>query len=383
MEEDAFREKFAAEVRRRRDDPHAWRRERKPNGDPRMSMYGISFRLSNRISLEGFDARVVFATADQREQICEKLQSAMQLFQLYAPVRFACFRRDVARIYVGPIPARAQWINDSKLCALDFDHLRALSTTPSSVALTLVHEGMHARLDRAGFGYDEGLRSRIEDLCIRAEALVACRMPDGERLAARAEQKRSQFDPEFWTDEAHLDRMRAYGTSRGWLGTVAFRIGYVLRRVANARRDRRGFDMIPAAWAAVWVIALSPFTVTQSVHNHRGSLDGSIPLLALVVFVLSPAVWGAASGAAFAVWIALAGAHGGRHALRPRPILLGGLLSVFVAPFLLGTAWASIDTPRTLSLPWRAVALVSAVVNVVLALGSWMVFMRESTEASA
>lgn len=345
-------------------------------------MYGLFFRISTRISLEGFDARVAFPTADQRELVREKLQSALQLIQLYAQVRFACFRRDVARIYVGPIPARAQWINDSRMCAVDFDWLHNSSTTPTMVALTLVHEGMHARLFRAGFGYDESVRWRIEDLCIRAEGIVARRMPDGERLAACAEKKRAQFDAESWTDEAHLDYMREQGKSRGWHGTLAFRVGYVLRRVANARRDRRGFSGIPVAWAAAWVVALSPFTVAQSLHARRDLIDRSTPLWALAAFVLSPALWGSISGGGFAVWVALAGAHGGNHSLRPAPILLGGLVSVFVVPFLLGAGWMSIASPHSLALPWRAVALVSAIVNVVLAIASWMMFMREPIEVS-
>jgi hypothetical protein len=348
-----------------------------------MSLYGFSFRISNPLDLEGFDARATFPTAEQRKTIREELLSALQLIQLYAPVRFACFRRDVAQIYVGPIPASAQWINDSRMCAVDFDWLQGSSTTPTMVALTLIHEGMHARLCRAGFGYDEGVRWKIEDLCIRAEGIVARRMPDGERLAARVEQKRAQFDPERWTDEGHLDYMREQSKSRGWHGTVAFRVGYVLRRVATARRDRRGFNNIPAAWAAAWVVALSPFTVAQSLHSRRENLDGSIPLWALALFVLAPAVWGAVNGAGFAVWVALAGAHGGSSAVRPRAIVYAGFLSAAVAPFLLGAVWTSIASPRALALPWRAVALVSAVVNVLLALGSWMVFMRESNEAPA
>ena len=348
-----------------------------------MSIYGLPFRISHRISIEGFDARIAPSTADEREYIREKLRAALEIIQVNAPVRFACLRRDVARIYVGPIPALGQWIDDAKMCALDFDYLQRSSTSPSGLALTLVHEGMHARLIRAGFGYDENVRARIEDLCIRAEVIVARRMPDGEQLAAHAERRRNSFDSDFWTDAAHHERMREHSEGYGWLGRLGFRVGELLLRVRGARQESRGIFTAGALWAASWVVVLSPFTISQCVHARKTVSPGATSIWVLILFVLSPALWGAANGAAFASWIMLFGQYREGKSFRLQRLLLVGFLCGIVSLFLLGTVWASLDTARDLILPWQMLTFVTGALDTGLALGTWTLITRESSEALA
>jgi hypothetical protein len=346
-----------------------------------MSMYGLPFRLSHRISVSGFDARVAPSTAAEREYIREKLHAALQLIQLHAPVRFAYLRRDVLRIYVGPIPALGQWITDAKMCALNFDYLQRSSTVPGRLALTIIHEGMHARLRRAGFGYDESVRARIEDLCICAEVIVARRVPDGGQLAMDAEQRRTSFDAEFWTNAAHHERMRVASEAYGWLGRLGFQIGELLLRLRGARQESHGIFTVSALWAASWLLVLSPFTITQWVHARKSFAAGAPPIWALILFVLSPALWGALYGAAFALWITLFGQYRDGKSFRLQRLLLVGFLCGISSLFLLGTAWASLDTARDLVLPWQMLTFITGALNTGLSLGTWALMTRASNEA--
>src|SRR6266404_8475502 len=64
---------------------------------------------------------------------------------------------------------RAYWNGDSRLCVLTESYVQSSAHQPESITCTLVHEAMHARLDKAGVRYREGRRAAIEVLCAMAE----------------------------------------------------------------------------------------------------------------------------------------------------------------------------------------------------------------------
>ena len=62
-----------------------------------------------------------------------------------------------------------------RACGLGADHV--LCDPSASIAMTLVHEATHARLDQAGILYTAELRPRIERLCVRQKIDFCQRVP--------------------------------------------------------------------------------------------------------------------------------------------------------------------------------------------------------------
>ena len=70
----------------------------------------------------------------------------------------------------------------------------------------MVHEGTHARLERAGFPFRGNNRHRIERICINSELLVARRFLDSEELQAWVETHLAGATPDQYTNLAFHQR---------------------------------------------------------------------------------------------------------------------------------------------------------------------------------
>jgi hypothetical protein len=187
--------------------------------------HAFNFCFGRRIALRGFDVRALLPQKDEWVRIRHRLDAAFVLLERYAPARFAMLQRDIRRVWVTGIPSRGAFVRERAMCVLDFDFVTGDSTRHEEIALTMVHEGTHARLARAGFGYEEQLRARIERLCIGSELVVARRLPAAEELVAETFE-RLTWDDATWSSEAirhrHLDALQ----DLGWAG----RLGYSLAR---------------------------------------------------------------------------------------------------------------------------------------------------------
>jgi hypothetical protein len=160
-------------------------------------------------------------------QISTKLAGAMQLLSQYAPVRLTALQRDLPRLFIVPLHNIAECHYGATMCLVQFEYVAAVQTSPLQLAMTLVHEGTHARLLRAGFSYEEPMRRRVESLCVLSEILLARRIPDADADIAGAE-RRLQRSDEYWTDAAALEPLR----NMGLFGKVAY---YPLRLVLYFR----------------------------------------------------------------------------------------------------------------------------------------------------
>jgi hypothetical protein len=67
-------------------------------------------------------------------------------------------------------------------CVLDERYVLSETTTLEQIALTIIHEATHARLERCGIDYDEKLRQRIEAVCLRREFAFVAKLPNGAKL---------------------------------------------------------------------------------------------------------------------------------------------------------------------------------------------------------
>ena len=93
-----------------------------------------------------------------------------------------------------------------------------------------MHEGAHARLLRAGVGYAEPARARVERICVGQEAAFARRLPDGAALVAEALARRdapARARPELYSNRAQ--RARALAWPRRELRELGRLVAEVLR----------------------------------------------------------------------------------------------------------------------------------------------------------
>jgi hypothetical protein len=103
------------------------------------------------------------------EDALERLDEALGLIERYQPWRLRHLRRDVETIHVVRFPCRGAWIAEQGACVTELTFLARRDITAAPVASSIIHEGMHARVDRMGVSRSNRDRAREERLCRRAE----------------------------------------------------------------------------------------------------------------------------------------------------------------------------------------------------------------------
>ena len=111
------------------------------------------------------NTRPDIATAD----VLARLDEALALIERYQPWRLRHLRRDLDEIRVVRFPCRGAWIPNEGACVTELTFLARRDISAAPVASSIIHEGMHARVDRMGVSRDGRDRAREERLCRRAE----------------------------------------------------------------------------------------------------------------------------------------------------------------------------------------------------------------------
>jgi hypothetical protein len=126
----------------------------------------------------------------ETEQVFGRANAVLALVERYQPWRLAHMRRDLAMIVVKRFACRGAYFPDIRACLLELTFMVNPGFSDAQVAATLVHEGMHARLDRfcAYFGVPAfpHERARHERICRRAELEWGLAVPDGDAVVQRA-----------------------------------------------------------------------------------------------------------------------------------------------------------------------------------------------------
>ena len=124
------------------------------------------------------------------EQVLRRTDAVIGLVERYQPWRVRHLRRDLARILVQRFACRGAYFPDERTCLLELTFVVNPGFTEAQVAATLVHEGMHARLDRfcERFGVPPfpHRRARHERICRRAELEWGLAVPNGDAVVRRA-----------------------------------------------------------------------------------------------------------------------------------------------------------------------------------------------------
>lgn len=120
--------------------------------------------------VRGFSVVVDNTRPDIRtEDVLARLGESLALVEQYQPWRLAHLRRDLAHIRVMRFPTRGAYFPEHRACLVELTFLNRRDIGPATVASTIVHEGMHARVHRMGVSSENRDRAHEERICRRAE----------------------------------------------------------------------------------------------------------------------------------------------------------------------------------------------------------------------
>ena len=146
---------------------------------------------TERRTVRGIPVAVTNTREDvSTERVFERAEAVLALVQRYQPWRLAHLRRDLATIVVERFPCRGAYFAERRACLLELTFMANEQFSDAQVAATLVHEGMHARLDqlapRFGVAPFAAQPARHERICRRAELDWGRAVPDGAAVVERA-----------------------------------------------------------------------------------------------------------------------------------------------------------------------------------------------------
>lgn len=174
----------------------------------RGSLRGLLDRLLARVStsaaresvrIRGFDVLVENTRPDiATPDVLERLDEALGLIEATQPWRFRHLQRDLRAIWVVRYPARGAYFPADRACLTELTFLARRDITAATVASSILHEGVHARVDRMGLRPESRNAAREERLCRRAELAFGEALPyaRGQPVIERATQSLALSDAE-------------------------------------------------------------------------------------------------------------------------------------------------------------------------------------------
>lgn len=111
------------------------------------------------------------------EAVIDRLEEALALIARHQPWRLHHLRHDVREIRVVRFPCRGAFLPDERVCITELTFLARRDIGAAPVASSIVHEGMHARVEAMGVRREGRDRAREERLCRRAELDFGLALP--------------------------------------------------------------------------------------------------------------------------------------------------------------------------------------------------------------
>src|SRR5262249_47999288 len=111
------------------------------------------------------NTRPDIATAD----VLQRLDESLALIERHQPWRLRHLRRDLRQIRVMRYPCRGAYMPAYRACMVELTFLARRDIGPATVASTIIHEGMHARVHAMGVSEVGRDRAHEERICRRAE----------------------------------------------------------------------------------------------------------------------------------------------------------------------------------------------------------------------
>ena len=120
------------------------------------------------------NTRPDIATAD----VVERLTEALGLIAAHQPWRLRHLRRDVQAIRVERFACRGAYLPGERVIITELTFLARRDISAAPVASSIVHEGIHARVNAMGAHHEGEDMAREERLCRRAELAFGRALPD-------------------------------------------------------------------------------------------------------------------------------------------------------------------------------------------------------------
>jgi hypothetical protein len=131
------------------------------------------------LEVRGFRILVENSRPDiSTRDVLARLDDSLALIERYQPWRLRHLERDLKQILVARFPCRGAYFPDERTCMTELTFLARRDISPATVASSIVHEGVHARVDRMGVRREMRDRAKEERLCRRAELEFGRALPD-------------------------------------------------------------------------------------------------------------------------------------------------------------------------------------------------------------
>ncbi|HKB49593.1 MAG TPA: ankyrin repeat domain-containing protein, partial [Ktedonobacterales bacterium] len=143
----------------------------------------------------------------QQSVAFQAVEGALGLIEKYDPRELRRMRESFTRIVVAEAGVdRAAYSAPLRWCVLKWEPKPKPVQLAARIAALVVHEATHARLLRAGFGYREEERVRVERACSRAAEVFARRLPAGGHAIADMKTHLAVISPRALSDAAQRGR---------------------------------------------------------------------------------------------------------------------------------------------------------------------------------
>jgi hypothetical protein len=135
----------------------------------------LIFRRSRAPAVEQLDVQGFTVVVDNTRQdiatsdVIDRLDEALQLIDRHQPWRLEHLRRDLKQFLVARFACRGAYFPLERTCLTELTFLARRDITAATVASSIVHEGIHARVDCMGVRREDRDRAKEERLCRRAE----------------------------------------------------------------------------------------------------------------------------------------------------------------------------------------------------------------------
>jgi hypothetical protein len=109
--------------------------------------------------------------------VLARLDEALALAERHQPWRVRHLRRDLREFRVVRFPCRGAYLPGERVCITELTFLARTDITAAPVAASILHEGMHARVDRMDLRGESRDPAREERICRRAELDFGLALP--------------------------------------------------------------------------------------------------------------------------------------------------------------------------------------------------------------
>ena len=120
------------------------------------------------------------------DHVCERLDAALGLIETYQPWRFRHLQRDVSEILVQRFACRGAFFPQTRTIITELTFLANPDFNEAQLAASIVHEGMHARVNAFVRSEIDDRHAREERVCRRSELSFGLAVPNGELVVERA-----------------------------------------------------------------------------------------------------------------------------------------------------------------------------------------------------